>query len=169
MNLQAMVAKAEKSAFYRWLLSYQLNHMVPFNAPHGFKITSVSKRQLRVMLPFKKRNLNHLRGIHACALATLAEVTSGFLMVINLNPKKYRIILHRLEMEYHFQAKSAVHAQFEIDKSWFEQAVIHPLKSAEKIMMPLEVKIYDASENHVATGTALWQIKDWQKVKTKLK
>lgn len=169
MNLQAVVAKAERSSFYRWLLSYQLNHMVPFNAPHGFKIIRVNKCQLIVKLPFKKKNLNHLRGIHACAMATLAEVTSGFLMVINLNPKKYRIILQRLEMDYHYQAKSAVQAQFEIDKSWFEREVVHPLQSAEKISMPLEVKIFDADKNHVATGTAHWQIKDWQKVKTKLK
>ena len=72
-------------------------------------------------------------------------------------------------MDYHYQAKSAVQAQFEIDKSWFEREVVHPLQSAEKILMPLEVKIFDADKNHVATGTAHWQIKDWQKVKTKLK
>lgn len=168
MNLQSIVAKAENSSFYRWLLSYQLNHMVPFNAPHGFKITQVSQLGLTIQLPYKKRNLNHVRGIHACAMATLAEATSGFLMVINLNPKKYRIILQRLEMDYHYQAKSAVEARFEIDQSWYENEVVHPLKSAEKIMMPLEIKLYDQEQNHVATGTAHWQIKDWQKVKTKL-
>lgn len=168
MNLNSLVSKAQKSRFYRWLLSYQLNHTVPFNAAHKFKIIRVSQQQLLVKLPYRKSNLNHVKGLHACALATLAELTSGFLLVIKLNPKKYRIILQRLEMDYHYQAKSSVSANFKMSPNWYEENVSLPLQSAEKIMLPLEVKIYDEEQNHIATGTAHWQIKDWQKVKTQV-
>ena len=168
MNLQTLVEKAGTRSWYRWLLSYQLNHIVPFNAPHSFTIKSVSPSELCVMLPYKKRNLNHVKGIHACALATLAEATSGFLLVINLKPKKYRIILQKLEMEYHYQAKSRVQAHFRLDENWYQSQIQKPLEAEGKVTVLVQLPIHDADGHHVATGTVHWQIKDWKMVRTKL-
>ncbi len=168
MNLKTLAQKAQHHSFYRWLLSFQLNRVVPFNKPHGFKITAISLHELTVELPYKKRNWNHVKGLHACALATLAEVSSGFLLILNLNPKKYRLILERLEMDYHYQGKMAAVARFNLTEEFLNHNVFSPLKTHEKLSLPCEVKIYDVENNHLATGTAHWQIKDWQKVKTKL-
>ncbi len=167
MDLAGLVQKAEKSSLYRRILSWSLNRMVPFNKPHRFKIKAVSQEQLQVILPYRKRNLNHLKGLHACALATLAEVSSGFLLVIRLNPKKYRLILQKLEVEYHYQGKMDAVSEFTIDELWLEKKVITPLQNQDSIVLPCEVKIHDTEGNHLATGTAHWQIKNWQKVKTR--
>lgn len=168
MNLPTLVEKASHSNFYRWFLSFQLNRMVPFNWPHKFKITAISFENIEVQLPYRKSNLNHLKGLHACAMATLAEVSSGFLLLANLNPKRYRLILKRLEMDYHYQGKMAAYIRFELSPNYLENEIIKPLSASGKIDLPCPVKIYDTQQNHLATGIAHWQIKDWQQVKTKV-
>lgn len=168
MNLTNLAAKAQHSSFYRWLLSRGLNTMVPFNGPHRFRVEEIDDRSLKVSLPYRKKNLNHLKGIHACALATLAEVSSGFLLISLLDPKKYRLILQRLEMDYLYQAKTAVSASFSIQKDWLQKEVIATLESEGIVLLQPEIKIYDTNGNHVATGKAHWQIKDWAAVKTKV-
>jgi hypothetical protein len=142
--------------------------MVPFNYPHKFRVEEIDKDRIRIKLPYRKRNLNHLKGLHACAMATLAEVSTGFLLISRLNPKKYRLILSKLDMEYHYQGKSAAYASFQIQPDWWETDVIQPIEKEGLINLPCEVKIIDADKNHLATGTAYWQIKSWEKVKTKV-
>lgn len=142
--------------------------MVPFNGPHKFKVDAIGGHEVKISLPYRKKNLNHLKGIHACALATLAEVSTGFLLISILNPKKYRLILQRLEMDYHYQAKSAVHAHYEIDEEWLNKEVITQLKSDGLAILSPNIMIYDSGGNHVATGTPQWQIKSWEQVKTKV-
>ena len=168
MNLPKLAAKAATSPFYRWLLTKGLNTMVPFNGPHKFKVQDIGSHHLEIHLPYRKKNLNHLKGIHACAMATLAEVSSGFLLISVLDPKKYRLILQRLEMDYHYQAKTGVKARFEVEPSFLEKEVAEPLEEEGKIMLPATIKIFDTNDNHVATGVAHWQIKSWEKVKTKV-
>lgn len=168
MNLPQLAAKAQDSSFYRWILSKALNTMVPFNGPHKFKVLEISKTNLKVCLPYRKRNLNHLKGIHACAMATLAEVSSGFLLISILDPKKYRLILSRLEMDYHYQAKTSVFVDFEISEAELQKMIIDPLNEQGVVTISPEIKILDEQGNHVATGTAHWQIKDWAAVKTKV-
>lgn len=167
MGLPKLARKAEKSGFYRKLLSFTLNRMVPFNYPHKFRIEEISRTHLKMVLPYKKRNLNHLKGLHACALATLAEVTSGFLLISILDPKNYRLILKKLEMEYHYQGKMEAYARFEIDEDWIKDSILPALQEGSAIVIPCKVEIYDRKENYLATGIAHWQIKNWNNVKTK--
>ena len=49
-----------------------------------------------------------------------------------------------------------------------EKEIYTPLKTQDAVVLPFEVKIYDAQKNHLTTGKIFWQIKEWQKVKTKV-
>lgn len=168
MDITKLSKKAEHSSFYRWLLSFGLNQMVPFNKPHGFSIDAISGNSLTIKLPYKKRNLNHVKGLHACAMATLAEVCSGFLLLSRIDPKEYRIILSRLEMDYYYQGKSAAYATFKLPDKTLKEHVLTPLSKAEKISFPCQVEIHDSEQNHLAKGIAHWQIKNWKSVKLKM-
>lgn len=161
------VEKAKHSAFYLRILNWSVNRMVPFNKPHGFKIIEIGDYSLKTLIPYRKNNFNHIRGLHACALATISEFTTGFLLLNSLNAKKYRLIMQRLEMNYHYQGKMDATAEFIISKEWIETHVVVPLKSSEAIVIPCEVKIKDLKGNVLTTGNVFWQIKDWSKVKTK--
>ena len=168
MNTTQIVDKAKNSAFYRWLLNLGVTRMIPFNKPHGFKILEISDTKIVTMLPYKKLNFNHIKGLHACAMATLSEFTTGFLMISRLDPKKYRIILKTLEMEYHYQGKMDGTGTFELNDEWLQTHVYTPLESADSTVVVCEIKIHDTEGHHLTTGKVHWQVKSWDKVKTKL-
>ncbi len=167
-KLDSLLAKAKSSKFYLKVLNIALNGAIPFNKPHGFKVIEVSDTHLKTMLPYKRRNFNHIKGLHACALATLSEFTTGLLLASKLDAKEYRLILKTLEMEYHYQGKMEAYAFYEITDNTLEQQVIEPLQRQDAIIITCEVKIHDKNNNHLSTGQVHWQIKAWKKVKTKV-
>jgi acyl-coenzyme A thioesterase PaaI-like protein len=162
-----IIEKAKHSAFYLRLLNWSLDRMIPFNKPHGFKILEIGDFHLRTKIPYRKKNFNHIRGLHACALATISEFTTGFLLVSKLDGKKFRLIMQRLEMDYHYQGKMDAMAEFSASEHWLEEKIYLPLKNQDAVVVVCEVKINDVKGNHLTTGQVYWQIKNWEKVKTK--
>lgn len=162
-----LVQKAKSSSFYLWLLNQALDRMIPFNKPHGFRITEIGDFNLKTFIPYKRKNFNHIRGIHACAMATVSEFTTGFLLISKLDAKKYRLIMQRLEMDYHYQGKVNAYASFSISEEWLSEKIYLPLQTNDAVLIPCEVKIHDEKGNHLTTGTIFWQVKDWAKVKTR--
>lgn len=163
-----IIEKAKHSSIYLKLLNWSLSQMIPFNKPHGFSIVSIGDYHLKTLIPFKRKNMNHIRGLHACALATISEFTTGFLLASKLDAKKYRLIMQRLEMDYLYQGKMDATAEFVISEKWFEEHIYNPLKINDAIVIPCEIRILDAAGNHLTTGKIFWQIKNWSKVKTKV-
>jgi acyl-coenzyme A thioesterase PaaI-like protein len=168
MELAGFIDKAKTSRFRLWLLNKFLHRFIPFNKPHKFEIMAIGDEDVKIRLPFRRKNLNHIRGLHACALATLAEYTTGFMMITKLNPKIYRIIMKRIEMDYHYQGKSDAICHFMLNAQQLKEDVIYPLKDSDAITYVCEPKIYDTNKNHLATGKVYWQIKSWERVRTKL-
>ena len=168
MNITKIVKKAQNFSLYRKILNIGLNRMVPFNKPHGFRIVEIGDHRLKTKVPYRKANFNHIKGIHACALATLSEFTTGFLLLTKLDPKKYRLIMHSISMEYHYQAKMDSYGSFDISEDWLHKWIYKPIESTEKVLVDCEVKIHDKEGNHISTGSVKWQIKSWKKVKTKV-
>lgn len=168
MDTKVITQKAKTSKFYLRLLNLGLFKMIPFNKPHGFKVEEIDDDRVKIILPYKKSNFNHIKGIHACALATVSEFATGFLLVSKLDPKKYRIIMKTLEMEYHYQGKMDCFGEFKVDENWMNDNVYDPLKSVESTVVNCEIKIHDKNGNHISTGNVHWQIKPWEKVKTKV-
>jgi acyl-coenzyme A thioesterase PaaI-like protein len=163
-----IIEKAKNSSFYMRVLNWSLNRMIPFNKPHDFTVIGISDNHLKTRIPYIRKNFNHIRGLHACALATLSEFTTGFLLVTRLDGKKYRLIMQRLEMEYHYQGKMDAFAEFRIPDNWISTSIEGPLKTQESVVVVCEVLIHDARGNHLTTGKVHWQVKDWSKVKTKV-
>lgn len=161
------IERAKHSRFSLWLLNAGLARMIPFNKPHGFRIVEIGDYHIKLQLPYKRRNLNHIRGLHACALATLSEFATGLLLISKLGFDTYRIIMHRLEMDYHYQGKMNASAHFAISDSWLHENIYEPLKSGEAANVVCEIKIFDEQNNHLSTGKVHWQIKEWKRVKTK--
>jgi hypothetical protein len=167
IDANTVLEKAKTSSFYKTILNWSLNRMIPFNKPHGFKVVEVGDYHLKTLIPYRRSNFNHIRGLHACALATISEFTTGFLLVSRLDAKKYRLIMQKLEMNYHYQGKMNAYAEFAISEEWMNTNIYTPLKSNEAVVVNCTVKIFDEKKNHLTTGNVYWQIKDWSKVKTK--
>ena len=73
---------------------------MPFNAPHGIRVLAFSDEEVRVALPDRRANRNHLKGTHACAIATACEFCSGLAVLAQFDMKDYRLIMNRLEVDY---------------------------------------------------------------------
>ena len=166
-KLNWLVEKSRTSAFHLWLLNRAMLRVVPFNSPHRLKILQVNHGSTKILLPYQKRNLNHLGGIHACALATLCEFTAGFCLLSRLGEKQFRFILKSLRMEYHFQGKSDVYSDFRLDEDFLQQKILGPLENSDAVFIMTEVAVNDMSGNHICTGFAEWQLKKWEKVTVK--
>ncbi len=167
-NLNRLLKRARNSPFFMRVLNFGLNQKVPFNKPHGFKVLEAGDDHITVYLPYKKVNLNHIQGMHACALATLSEFTTGLSLLRKLNPKKYRIILKSLRMEYYYQGKTGITATCTLDDAWVERQILTPLKAEDAVTVTMEIDSHDARSNPICTGFIEWQVKDWKKVRTKL-
>jgi hypothetical protein len=162
-----IIEKAKVSAFWRWVLNQSLYRMVPFNKPHHFHIVEISDTHLKTCMPYRRSNFNHIRGVHACGVATVSEFATGVLLLARLDMKKYRLIMQRIEMDYHYQGKMDAFAEFHATPEWLDEKVTIPLQTQDAVVIPCEVKIHDAKGNHLTTGHVFWQVKEWSKVRTK--
>lgn len=167
IDLKNLADRAKRSAFHLWIFNILLRSVVPFNKPHGFKVLQITNDHIRILLPYKKKNLNHIRGLHACVLATLTEFACGLFLILKLGISHYRIILQRLTMEYHYQGKMDAVAEFGLSDEWIQHHIRGVLHRQESVLINCEVKIYDLKGNHLTTGIAQWQLKDWRTVRTK--
>jgi len=166
-KLNALVEKAKHSAFYLWVLNFMLLRMVPFNNPHKIKIQKIENDELTIGAANKRFNQNHIKGVHACLLATLCEYASGLGLLLHLSPKEYRIILKTIHMTYHYQAKTNVFVKFKISTEE-KQNILGSLQKGDAVFKEFTVDVYDESNNHICTGLINWQIKAWTNVKMKI-
>ncbi len=139
---------------------------IPFNAPHGFNIEEISTDKIKISIPNRKLNHNHLSGIHACAMATLGEFCAGLWLTKNLGISQYRLILAELNVKYHYQGRTKLMGECSL-KDFDLTSIQKTLEVEGKTTIPLITEIHDKNLMHVATVTSTWQIKSWDKVKTK--
>jgi len=166
-KLNTLVENAKHSKFYLWVLNYILLRTVPFNKPHNIKLVKITNDEITVCALNKRYNQNHIKGIHACLLATLCEYASGLSLLLHLSPSEYRIILKNIHMTYHYQAKNDVFVKFKLSKEKMQEQILTPLQNTDAIFKEFTVDVHDRDNNHICTGLINWQIKAWKNVKLK--
>lgn len=166
-QLHTLIKKAQHSPARLWLLNQILSFSIPFNKPHGFKISAIEDYKIITKAPYRKKNFNHLRGIHACAIATVGELSAGLSLMHHFSPKQFRFIMSHLTVDYHYQAKKGIFAETIISQE-IKTHILDALNQSEKTLQTITTDIYDTENTKIATVQTTWQIKDWKHVKTKL-
>src|SRR5690349_4160989 len=133
MDLSSLIGSARTSSWKRWLSNTVLRWRIPFNQPHGLRVEPLKDGGIKIHIPYWRINRNHIKGVHACCLATAAEFCSGLALIEHLDPKSYRLIMKSLQMDYHFQAKTKAHAVFAPGVQEINEHVIQPLTSSEAV------------------------------------
>ena len=84
-RLARSVAKLERiPAFLRpWLRNRVMGRAVPFTGTAGLNFAEMSPEQVVITVPNVRRVQNHIQGVHAAAMALLAETATG--MVVGMN------------------------------------------------------------------------------------
>lgn len=166
--LPQLTARARTSQSWLRLLNLLLGRIIPFNRPHGFVIEELRDNYLRTTAPYRRSNHNHLRGIHACAIATIAEFSGGYLLLSRLDPRQYRLIMSRIEVDYVYQAKDRIVSESDLPEERLQREIIDPLRQQEAVSIRMESRISDVRGNRIATAVTTWQIKGWDRVRTKI-
>jgi acyl-coenzyme A thioesterase PaaI-like protein len=166
--LPDLLRKARTSPLRLRLLNLLLGRVIPFNRPHGFAIERIESDKIITRAPYRRRNHNHIRGIHACAIATVAEFSSGLILLAKLDPSKYRLIMARLEIDYLYQAKQEIFATTILDEPLLQEKILLPLQQEAAVNFTQETLVTDQQGNQVASARITWQVKPWDKVRTRL-
>lgn len=166
-QLHTLLHKAEHSKKHLWLLNFMLGRTIGFNKPHGFKIKEIGPDFMTTYAPYQKKNFNHLRGIHACAIATVSELAAALELMYHFPPKDFRFIMSDIQIKYHYQAKKPILAKATLSQE-AQTDIIKRLSDNEKTIQDITTEVHDIDNAHIATVKTTWQIKDWAKVQTKV-
>ncbi len=119
---------------------------VPYTATVGAEVIELDERRSLLRLRDRRRVRNHLKCVHAIALANFAEATTGLAMVTGM-PVGYRGIVTGLEMKYLLKARGTLLAKCSA-----------PEITAEQSAYTVTTDITDASGEVVAVGTFFWKV-----------
>ncbi|MDF0605413.1 DUF4442 domain-containing protein [Neisseriaceae bacterium TC5R-5] len=72
---------------------------VPFLATAGLRFDEVGPQQLIVSIRNRRKVQNHIKGVHAAAMALLAETATGFVVAMNM-PDDKLMLLKSMQVNY---------------------------------------------------------------------
>lgn len=139
-------SRLNQTPLRRWIFSKILSFLIPYTGTIRPVIEDVKAGYARVRLRDGLRVRNHLKSIHALALANLGELTTGLALHFAMSNRQ-RAILTRLEVEYLRKARGVVYAQAQIEPQTITTGLI-----------VVKASIRDDTAAVVATVCAHWLV-----------
>jgi uncharacterized protein (TIGR00369 family) len=131
----------------RWLFNALMGRMVPYTGALGARIVELEPGRVVVVLNDRRGIRNHLRSVHAVALAYLCELASGTAMLTALPPGT-RGIVTRLEIDFLKKARGTLTATAEMQ--------VGPVTT--NVEMYPEAEVRDAAGDVVARARVTWKV-----------
>ena len=104
----------------QWLTSNMLGRVVPMVGTAGLRFEEVSSQRVVVHIRNRKPVQNHIQGVHAAAMALLAETATGFCVGMNLPDDKLPLI-KTLKVNYLKRAQGDMKAVAQLRPEQVEQ------------------------------------------------
>lgn len=134
------------SVLGRALFNFLLGLIVPYSGSIHAKVLSLGDGKVCIAMNDRRAVRNHLKSIHAIALANLGELASGMAM-FSVVPNSTRAIVVDLEIQYLKKARGRLIAT---GKANPPDIIDEPIKSI------VEAEIKDAVGDVVATMNVHW-------------
>ena len=118
------------SPLQRPLVTKAVGEVIPFVDTAGCFIEAYTPHRVAVRLDNEHRVQNHLGGLHAAALALLAETASGLVVALNV-PDGSSPLLRTMDVSFDRFARSAVQAEATLTSEEGTQVQSRPLGQVE--------------------------------------
>ncbi|MEZ4414361.1 MAG: DUF4442 domain-containing protein [Gemmatimonadota bacterium] len=132
----------------RWLFNRALARAVPYSATIRPDVRVLEPGHVELLVRDRRRVRNHLRSVHAIALANAGELASGLAMTAAL-PQGIRGIVTHLEVDYVKKARGLIQ-------------VTSDARPPESVTEPTEHRVQadlvDATGERVATVYVDWRL-----------
>ena len=135
-----------------------MQEVIPFNRPHRLTVQSLSDERCEVALPFRRKNLNHVGTMHACALATAAEYASGLCVLSAFGVGRVRLVMANLQISYSKRGDSTCVAEAELPSEMLKH-VQTQLNDHGRCAFELHSVVRDAADDVVAEAQITWHLK----------
>lgn len=153
-------------ALARRLVGAFLRVASPFNAPLRATVQVWEPGLCRIRVPNRRPLHNHLRGIHACALATAGETPAGLLLLRTFPFSRFRLILKDLSIAYERQARTDLVAEADLPDE--ERLRVQAgLDAGQPQLVTVETRIGEPAGARLATVRTTWQVKAWDQVRSR--
>jgi acyl-coenzyme A thioesterase PaaI-like protein len=147
-----IVAKFQKvpAPIRRWAMSKALGSYVKFAGTAGIDFEEISTERVICHIRNVKKNQNHIKGVHAAAMALLAETATGFAFGMNLPDDKLPL-LKSMKVEYKKRAQGDLKAVASLNAEQIALA-----RSQEKGDVLVAVTVTDESGNEPIQCEMVW-------------
>ena len=119
-----------------WARSKALGRAVRFAGTAGLEFREMSPARVVVALANRGKVQNHIGGVHAAAMALLAETATGFVIGMNLPDDKLPLI-KTMSIDYVRRAQGGLVATAELSAEQIERFFTDP---KGEVLVPVEVK-----------------------------
>ena len=132
------------------LFSFGFGRLVPFVATAGVRIEEVTEGQVVVSVKNRRSVRNHVGGVHAAAVALLAETASGLLVGRNL-PDSSLPLIKSMRLQFVRRNQGSFRAV-----ATLTPAQVDTLRSAPKGELVVPVSLSDERGEDPVTCEMLW-------------
>jgi acyl-coenzyme A thioesterase PaaI-like protein len=133
-----------------WIRNRILGRAVPFTGTARLRYELLSPQQVVIAIVNRRRVQNHIKGVHAAAVALLAETASGFVVGMNL-PDQAVPLIKTMTIDFQRRASGDMRAVATLTD---EQ--IHTLRTLPKGEIAVNVVVSDESGQHPVACVMVW-------------
>jgi acyl-coenzyme A thioesterase PaaI-like protein len=131
-------------------LSLALGNAVPFAGTARLRFELLTREKVIVSIKNRRRVQNHIRGLHAAAMALLAETATGFCVGLSIPDDKLPLI-KTLKVEYLQRAQGDMRAVAILRPEQLEA-----IRTLEKGEVTVAVTITDSSDAEPIRAEMVW-------------
>ena len=130
--------------------TFVLGKVVPFLGTAGMQFEQITQQRVVVSVANKRKVQNHIKGVHAAAMALLAETATGFVVGMNLPDDKLPL-LKSMKISYTRRSTGDMRAVAELTP---EQ--IQSILNDDKGEVTVNVKVTDAANEQPIECEMIW-------------
>lgn len=131
-----------------FLFAKAVGKVVPYSGSIPFEVTTLVPGNCGITVLDKRAVRNHLRSVHAMALANAGEIASGLAVLTAISSKQRGILVH-FDIEYTKKARGRLFVHGHVEN-------LSDLGTQGQIFSNFE--IFNEQRDQVAFGRATWHI-----------